>query len=62
MEDDGDGHYHKGTFLWCRRCVASEKLRRRYAAEDEALHGTSADPYPSARRVAWQRLPIPTAR
>lgn len=59
-EDDGDGHHHRARLLWCRRCVATEKLRRRQAKEDETLHGTAADPYPSARRVAWERVPNPT--
>lgn len=60
-EDDGDGHYHRSTQLWCRRCVAQEKLHRQLAKSDEELRDTPADPFPAARRIAWQRLPIPTA-
>lgn len=60
-EDDGGGHYHQAKPYWCRLCVSNEKLRRRVSKEDEALHGTSADPYPTARRYGWSRLPIPTA-
>lgn len=59
-EDDGDGHYHKATALWCRRCVSQAKLRRRTEKEDEALAGSVADNFPAARRYAWERLPIPT--
>ena len=60
-EDDGGGHYHRAKPVWCRRCVAAEKLHRRQAKDDEALRGTAGDPYPSARRMVWDRLPIPTA-
>ena len=56
-EDDGDGHHHRAKPLWCRRCVSGEKLRRRQAKEDEDLRGTAADPYRSARRWAWERVP-----
>ena len=56
-EDDGDGWHHKAHVMWCRRCVASEKLRRRHEREDKELRGTSADPFPAARKVSWERLP-----
>lgn len=60
MEDDGDGHYHKGKFLWCRRCVSRQKVLRTVEQQDRELEGTPADNFPSARFTHLTRLPIPT--
>ena len=59
MEDDGDGHYHKGKFLWCRQCVSQIKMQRQVEQQDRELEGTAADNFPGARYTSLQRLPIP---
>lgn len=61
MEDDGDGHYHKGKFVWCRGCVAQIRLQRQVEQQDRDLEGTAADSFPGARFTTLQRLPIPTS-
>ena len=59
-EDDGDGHFHRFTPLWCRRCVSQERNRRALEAREKELLDGPADPFPAARRFAIERLPIPT--
>lgn len=58
-EDDGDGHYHKLTQLWCRECVARIRALRQLAPADKELEGTPADNFPGARFFVARRLPIP---
>lgn len=59
LEDDGDGHYHQGKFVWCRKCVSRAKMLRTVEKEDRELEGTAADNFPGARFLSVSRLPIP---
>lgn len=59
-EDDGDGHYHTFTRLWCRKCVARTKYDRRAAADNKETAGTALDEMPEAQIIIAQRKPIPT--
>ena len=59
-EDDGDGHYHRFTTLWCRRCVARIKRDRLTAKDNEAAEGGALDEFTAAQIVLTERKPNPT--
>lgn len=57
--DDGGGHFHRFTHLWCRGCVARAKLESQLARDDEKLAEANQPQYPQARFLVPERLPIP---
>lgn len=54
LEDDGDGHFHRAHVAWCRSCVAADRWHKEQAKDDELVEN-----HPGARRVHFERLPIP---
>lgn len=59
-EDDGGGHFHRWHHYWCRECVSRARLDKQLQVDDEKLADTGMYPWPSARYLVSERLPIPT--
>ena len=57
--DDGDGHFHRVSDLWCRKCRSLALGRQQRDKAEEKLRGTQIDPA-LGRILVAERLPVPT--